>query len=255
MPLSRAQIALALTVLCTVPAEAQLLDARPARTIDQWVWSFGAWGGIPLKDFRKHENGGGGFELMVGYQPWRRQPLAIRSHIATLVYGNVKGVGYQDVCDIFGCTRETVEYTARNHVMTSMHFGPEFFATDGRMRPFAYAMYGITWFNSWANLQPTSPGGPSEGSVSLFSSHNASAAYGLGVRFVGQKFGREIGFELAARVNRNPVARYLTERGVQIDSTTNTWYISPTQSAADVLGIHIAFYMGPFINWDERRVR
>jgi hypothetical protein len=255
MPLSRAQLALVLTVLGTPSAQGQVLDTRPPRHSDQWVWSFGGFGGIPLKDFRKHENGGGGLELMVGYQPWRRQPLAIRTHIATLIYGNVSETGYQDVCDIFGCQTETVEYTARNHVMTSMHFGPEFFATDGRVRPFTYAMFGITWFNSWANLQPSSPGGPSEESASLFSSHNFSTAYGLGVRFVGTRFGREFGLELAARVNRNVHARYLTEEGVQIDSTTNTWYVTPTQTAAHVLGIHIGFYMGPFINWNERRAR
>lgn len=235
--------------------EGQLLEARAPRLLDQWTWSLGAFGGIPLGDFRKHEDGGGGFELMVGFQPWRRQPLSIRTHIATLIYGNVSATGYQDVCDIFSCHQETVEYTARNHVMTSMHFGPEFFATDGFLRPFTYAMFGVTWFNSWANLQPTSAGGPSEGSASLFSSHNFSTAYGAGVRFVKTRFGREFGFELAARVNRNAKARYLTEGGVQYDSASNTYFVTPTQTAAHVLGIHVGFWMGPFINWDERRVR
>ena len=245
----------ALMLVSATRVEGQLLEARAPRFLDQWTWSVGAWGGIPLGDFRKHEDGGGGFELMVGVQPFRRQPLTIRTHIATLVYGNITAVGSQDVCDFFGCTTETVEYTARNHVMTSMHIGPELFATDGFLRPFGYAMFGATWFNSWANLQPTSPGGPSEGSASLFSSHNFSTAYGAGLRFVKTRFGREFGFELAARVNRNAKARYLTEEGVQYDSTSNTFYVTPTQTAAHVLGIHVSFWMGPYINWNERRVR
>jgi hypothetical protein len=253
--MKRAVVVCVLSLLGVSRVDGQIFDQRPNLFRDQWVWSLGAFGGIPLKDFRKHENGGGGFELMVGVQPWRRQPMTIRTHVATLIYGAVKGVGYQDVCDFFGCTTETVEYTARNHVMTSLHIGPEFFAIDGPIRPFAYAMYGITWFNSWANLQPSSPGGPTQSSASLFSSHNASAAYGAGVRFVATRFGREFGFELAGRVNRNDKARYLTEQGVQIDSTSNTWYITPTQSAAHVLGIHMSFWMGPYINWNERRVR
>lgn len=253
----RSRCSVLITVLVLAAAsrvQGQVLEARAPRFLDQWVWSIGAFGGIPLGDFRKHEDGGGGFELMVGVQPWRRQPLVIRTHLASLVYGNVQATGYQDVCDIFSCRTETVEYTARNHVMTSMHIGPEFFATDGFIRPFTYAMLGVTWFNSWANLQPTSATGPSGESASLFSSHNFSTAYGAGVRFVKTRFGREFGLELAARVNRNAKARYLTEEGVRINSS-NQWEVTPTQTAAHVLGIHVGFWMGPYINWNERRVR
>jgi len=242
-----------LALVCAGRGEAQVLEARQPRFLDQWVWSFGVFGGLPLGDFHKHEDGGGGFELMVGVQPWRRQPFAIRSHLATLVYGSVDEQGQQQVCDIFSCRIETVDYNARNHVMTSLHFGPEFFATDGPFRPFAYAMFGITWFNSWANLQPTSPTGPSGESTSLFSSHNFSTAYGAGMRFVKTRFGREFGLELAARVNRNAKARYLTEDGVRINAS-NQWEVTPVRTAAHVLGIHIGFWMGPYINWDERRI-
>ena len=245
----------ALVVACAARADGQLLDARPQRFSDKWTWGLTGFYGHPLGDFWKHEHGGGGLEMSVGFQPWRRQPMLIRTHVASLIYGSVNEQGSQDVCDFFGCSTETVDYNARNHVMTSMHFGPEFFATDGRIRPFAYALLGVTWFNSWANLQPTSPGGPSEGSASLFSSHNFSTAYGAGLRFHRQSFGREWGFEFSARVNRNAKARYLTEDGVRIDSTTNTWYVTPTQTAAHVLTVHIGIFMAPYINWNERRVR
>ncbi len=241
----------------TASANAQVFGAsevRPPRFLDQWVWGFDLFGGIPLGDFRKHENGGGGAEFMVGVQPWRRQPLLIRSHVATLIYGSVDAQGFQDVCDIFGCRTETVSYTARNHVMTSLHVGPEFFATDGPVRPFGFALLGITFFNSWANLQPTTPGGTSPGSSSLFSSNNFSTAYGAGVRFVKTKYGREFGLELASRVTRNAKARYLTEGGMTL-RLDSTWDVTPQQSAAHVLGIHLGFWMGPYINWNERRER
>jgi len=231
-----------------------VLEARQPRFLDQWVWSVGAFGGIPLGDFRKHENGGGGFEFMLGVQPFRRQPLSIRTHFATLIYGNVHATGYQDVCDIFGCSTETVEYTARSHTMSSLHLGPEFFATDGGIRPFAYALAGVTWFHSSLNEPPTSPGGPSPGSTSLFWSNNFSTAYGLGARFVGARFGREFGFEVASRVNRNAKAAYITDGDVFFNADGSVT-ITPVHTAAHVLGIHIGFWMGPYINWNERRAR
>jgi hypothetical protein len=235
-------------------AEAQVLEARAPRFLDQGVWSAGAFGGLPLGDFAKHEDGGGGFEFMVGVQPWRRQPLVIRTQLATLIYGNIQATGYQDVCDIFGCTRETVQYTARTHTMTSFHIGPEFFAIDGSVRPFAYAMPGVTWFHSSANRPPTSPGGSSPGSSSLFTSRNFSTAYGGGVRFVGTKFGREFGLELGSRVTRNTKANYLTDGGV-LFKPDGTVVVIPIQTAANVLSFGVGFWMGPYINWNERRIR
>ena len=248
-PLTLAAIA---ACVASVAADGQVVQARPPRFLDQWVFSVDAFGGFPLGDFHLHEDGGGGFQVMVGVQPWRRQPLLIRTHVATLVYGSVDAKGYQDTCDILGCRTEEVDYTARSHTMTSWHVGPEFFATDGTWRPFGYAMAGITWFHSWANDPPTSPGGPSTGSQSLFSSHNFSTAYGLGTRVVGQKFGREFGLELASRVTRNAKANYLTDGGV-VFHTDGTTTVQPIQTAAHVLSIHVGFFMGPYINWNERR--
>jgi hypothetical protein len=227
---------------------------RAPSVLDQWLFSAGAFAGFPLGDFRKHENGGGGFEFMVGFQPFRRQPLSIRAHFATLIYGNVTATGYQDTCDFFGCTTEEVEYTARSHTMSSLHIGPEFFAIDGRFRPFGYAMYGHTWFHSTLNEPPTSSGGSSPGSQSIFWSDNVSSAYGLGVRIVGTRFGREMGLEIASRVNRNINAVYVTDEDVTFESDGSVT-ITPHQSSANVLGIHISFFVGPFINWNERRPR
>ncbi|MEK7402585.1 MAG: hypothetical protein AABZ80_09525 [Gemmatimonadota bacterium] len=243
-----------LALTCAFQAQAQVLESRPRLLRDQWVWSVGAFAGLPLGDFAKNENGGGGFEFMLGFQPFRRQPLTIRTQIAALIYGNVQATGYQDVCDFFGCRTETVEYTARSHTMTSWHIGPEFFATDGFLRPFVYAMPGYTWFHSWANLPPTSPGGASPGSAGLYSSGNFSTVYGAGVRFIKTKYGREYGMEFASRVTRNTKANYLTDRGVKFN-LDGSMTVIPVQGAANTLSIQVGFWMGPYINWNERRLR
>lgn len=247
-------LALGLSALALSSAEGQVLEARQPRLLDQWVFSVDAFGGIPLGDFRKKENGGAGFQFMLGFQPFRRQPLLLRTHVAHLIYGRVTATGYQDVCDIFGCSTETVEYTARSHTLTSWHAGPEFFAIDGSVRPFGYAMAGYTWFNSSAAQPPTSPGGPEGETVRLYSSQNFSTAYGLGARFIGTKFGREYGLEVASRVTRNPKAHYLTDGGVFFNADGSITVL-PTQTAAHLLSIHVGFFMGPYINWNERRPR
>ena len=205
-----------------------------------------------MGDFRRDEDGGGGGEFMLGIQPYRRQPLVLRMTVSSLVYGTAEATGFQDVCDAFTCWTEEVRYNARDHTMTVLQFGPEFMATDGHWRPFGYAVLGYTFFNSWANIQPTTPTGQGPESQTLFSSHNASSSYGTGLRYVRTKFGREHGFEFGFRFTRNAEASYLTERGISRNQD-GTYSVSPRTGAANVLGIHIGYWMGPYINWNERR--
>jgi hypothetical protein len=245
------RIALFATACLTQLAHAQVIPGPVHRLRDQWVFGGSLFGGFPVGDFRNHEDGGGGGEIMVGFQPFRREPLAIRGTVGSLVYGTVDGYGYQDVCDAFSCWTEEVRYNARNHVMTFLQAGPELMATDGRWRPYVYALAGITFFNSWANLKPSGPNGPGESTQSLFSSHNFSTAYGAGVRRVSSPFGRAGGWEIAVRMTRNAKARYLTEDGLYRNSD-GTWNISPRSGAANVVGVHFGFWIGPRRNWDER---
>lgn len=242
-----------LAVLLVLPesASAQVIQARLPRLRDQWVFGGSLFGGIPVGEFRNHENGGGGGEVSVGFQPFRREPLILRGNVGSLVYGTASAYGYQDVCDAISCWTEEVRYNARNHTMTFLQAGPEIMATDGKLRPFAYALAGLTFFNSWANLKPSSPNGPAPSTRSLFSSHNFSTAYGTGLRVVNRTFGREGGFELAFRVTRNAKARYLTEQGLTRNAD-GTWDIAPRTGAANVLGIHLGYWVGPYINWSER---
>jgi len=244
--------ALAGLLLLTGKAESQVIASRPPKLSDQWVFSGSVFGGLPVGEFRKHEDGGGGGELMVGFQPWRRQPLVLRGNFGGMKYGAVRERAYQEVCDAFTCWIEEVTYDARNHSMWMLQGGPEFMATDGTWRPFGFAHAGMTFFSSRANLIATGPTGSGPESQSLFSSNNFSTAYGAGIRRVTTKHGRESGFELSFRVTRNAKASYLTEEGIR-QNPDGTWDVSPRHGAANVLGIHLGFWIGPHILWNERR--
>ena len=236
-------------------AGAQIVPTRGPSLWDQWVLSGSFFGGLPVGEFKNHEDGGGGMEVMLGFQPWRRQPLVMRGNFIAMQYGGIKQRAFQQVCDAGGsCWTEEVTFDARNHSMYFWQFGPEFMATDGTYRPFVFALAGTTVFSSRANFAATSPTGPVPESQSLFSSHNFSTAYGAGLRRVTTWHGREHGFELSARVTRNAEAEYLTEEGVRRQSD-GSWLITPRKGAANVLGIHIGYWMGPHILWNERRAR
>jgi hypothetical protein len=238
-----------LTTVATRTVDAQVIQSRDPKLSDQWVFGMSGFGGIPVGEFRKHENGGGGAELAVGFQPIRRAPLVLRGSGGFLLYGRYNRDTSRDVCDAFGnCVNEVVFYDARYHNMSFFQAGPELMATDGAWRPFAFALAGVTFFNSWAQY-----GDPnrSNTSRSLLSSHNFSTAYGLGVRKIGKSFGRAGGFELAFRFTRNAKARYLNEESVR-PLGNGTYEVSPRTGAANVAGIHLGFWVGPYVHWSER---
>ncbi|HEV8573169.1 MAG TPA: hypothetical protein VGR43_00535 [Dehalococcoidia bacterium] len=241
-----------LTTLLAQAAGAQVINARQPRLLDQWVYGLSGFGGIPVGDFRRHEDGGGGMQLDIGFQPFRRQPLVIRGSSGFLLYGRFNRNADRQFCDTFGtnCVSATVFYNSRYHNMSFFQIGPEFMATDGGWRPFGYALGGITLFNSWANYGSVNPGS-SAPSTSLLNSHNVSSAYAIGVRRVNTRHGREMGWEVSLRFTRNAKARYLNDEGVQ-RNTDGSYTITPREGAANVLGIHIGLWGGPFINWNER---
>ena len=241
-----------LLLTVTPSAQAQVLAPREPQKTDLIVFGISAYGGLPMGEFREHENGGGGLDAMLGVQPFRREPLVLRGQFAWMRYDGASAWGYQDVCDEFSCWTEEVRYNARNHNMFMLHGGPEIMATDGTWRPFGYALGGWTWFKSWVNLKPETPTGPDPETQHLFSSRNFSTMYGAGVRRVGTMIGRESGWELSARFTRNAKASYLTEQGVY-RRDDGTYDVAPRHGAANTLGIHIGFWLGPRINWNERR--
>lgn len=233
-------------------AEAQLIAPREKAASDLIVFGLSAFGGLPMGEFRQHEDGGGGLDVMLGVQPFRREPLVLRAQFAWMMYDGASAWGYQDVCDAFGCWTEQVRYTARNHSMFMLHGGPEIMATDGTWRPFGYAHGGWTWFRSWVNLKPETATGPDPESLHLYSSRNFSSVYGAGIRRVGTRIGREFGWELSTRFTRNAKASYLTERGV-VRNDDGSYGVIPRHGAANTLGLHFGIWIGPRVNWDERR--
>lgn len=246
----RITLTLLTTIFLSATSEAQILQARQPSRMDQWVIGGAFMGGKPLGEFRNEENGGFGGEFTLGYQLFRRQPLILRGSIGGMQYHAVKARGYQENCDETGCWLEEVEYNARSHNMWYAYGGPEILATDGTLRPFAFAMVGRSWFRSQANFKPTSPGGQ-EFSQVLFSENNFSTSYGGGVRMMLTNTGRPIGLELSARVNRNIDAEYLTERGV-VENPDGSITITPRRGAAHVLGIYLGIWVGPNVHWSER---
>lgn len=239
---------LLLAVSSTLPA--QVIQQAPKRAIDQWIFSISGLAGIPVGEFRKNENGGGGLELMVGYQPIRRQPLKIRGQIDWLMYGNIDRDMERDYCDVFGCNTYTVYYDTRQHMMFTFQAGPELTPVSGRWRPFVFALAGSTVFNSHANVgEPDFSGtAPSE---NLFASANFSTSYGGGIRMVDESKTRSTGFELSAHFTRNAKADYLTERGVTRNSN-GTWVVQPVRGPANVVMIKLGFWIGPNVPWFER---
>lgn len=242
---------LALLLMLPAAAIAQTIPAVDRPWTDKWVFSIDGFGGIPVGDFRNYENGGGGAQGMLGFQLWRRQPAVLRVQAGGLLYSKVNAVVQQPVCDAFGCQIQEFQYDARDHAMYFIHAGPEFMATDGTWRPFGYALAGYTFFSSTANFPPSAliPNQPSE---NIFSSHNFSSVYGAGIRHVTTHIGRENGFELSFNVTRNAKARYLNERGVR-ENPDGSFTITPHQGAANVLGIHIGYWIGPHVRYWERR--
>jgi len=250
----RRLLAVALLAGAADSAPAQVIDARPRKFSDQWIFEGSGFAGFPTGDFRKDEKIGGGLNLSVALQPFRRQPLALRMDLGGMIYDGLENDEDQEVCDFFGnnCQNETVFYDNRHHYMSFVQAGPEFFATDGKVRPYAFALGGVTFFNSTAAYGPTGTG--QSNTRSLFTSQNVSSTYGVGLRFVTKNYGREGGFDIGVRFMRNAKARYLTDKGVY-RRADGSYDVSARQGAANVLMIHIGYNGGPFVNWDERRPR
>src|SRR5437867_7185082 len=122
---NRLRTALLLALLAPA-AGAQVIQARPPKLTDQWVFGISGFGGIPVGDFKRHEDGGGGMELFTGFQPFRRQPLVLRGNGGFLLYGRYNRNADREYCDQFGqnCFTETVFYNSRYHNMSFFQADP-----------------------------------------------------------------------------------------------------------------------------------
>jgi hypothetical protein len=244
-------LALAAASMSTA-AHAQIFELREPRLRDQFIFGFSFFPAIPVGEFRKHEKIGGGLEVTVGFQPFRRQPLVLRSELGGMIYDRFSDNYDGEVCDTFGndCSTEPLFYDSHTHYMSFLQAGPEFMATGGKLRPYGFALAGVTFFNSAARFGPASSA--SSNPRSIFASQNLSSSYGIGLRFMTPpNGGREGGWDLAVRVTRNAKARYLTREGV-VRNANGTYHVSPRSGAANMLFIHLGVTGGPLVNWNER---
>jgi hypothetical protein len=246
-------LVVALAAACmSSAADAQIFTLREPRLRDQFIFGFSAFPAIPVGEFRKHEKIGGGLEVTVGFQPFRRRPLVLRSELGGMIYDRFSENYNDEVCDTFGndCTTETLFYDSHTHYMSFLQAGPELMATGGKWRPYGFALAGATFFNSTARFGPA--GSTSSNPKSLFASQNFSTSYGIGVRLMTKpNGGREGGWDFALRVTRNAKARFLTKEGV-FRNADGTYDLSPRSGAATVLLIHLGVTGGPWVNWNER---
>jgi hypothetical protein len=244
------RIALGLILTSSV-AEAQVFASRPPRALDQWIIGITAFPAFPVGDFRQDQKFGAGLDLNVGYQPFRREMTVIRANFGFLQYDSYNRNESAEICDFFGnnCSNETIFYDSQNHSTSFIHGGPEFMVTAGKWRPFVYGVGGVTFFHSTARFGDAF--NSSSGTRTLFVSSNVSSAYGLGVRRVAGRDGRQHGWELGVRFTRNAKAEYLTKEGVYRDSFGN-YAVSPKTGQANFITVHIGYSGGPRVNWNER---
>src|SRR2546423_6249150 len=81
-------------------AGAQIIQPREPKLTDQWLFGISGFAGLPVGDFKQHEDGGAGFEVDLGFQPFRREPFAIRGAGGLLMYGYYNRNRGQPYCDI-----------------------------------------------------------------------------------------------------------------------------------------------------------
>jgi hypothetical protein len=233
------------------PSSGQVPSSQEPRLLDQWIFGFGVFPAFPVGEFANYQKLAGGAELTVGFQPWRRQPLTIRSNFGWIQYDSFDQNQTGEICDYFGqnCQTETFFYNSQNHSMSFAQIGPEFMATDGTWRPYAFALGGATFFHSTSRFGSAASGG--SGTTGLFFSKNVSSSYGIGIRRVTARDGRQYGFDFGARVLRNAQSEYLTKDGVY-RNPDGSYDVAPRSGAANLLIIHIGFNGGPRVHWRER---
>jgi hypothetical protein len=227
------------------PQPPQSRQERQPSWTDKWILGVSGFGGIPVGEFKDHEDGGGGAEFVLGFQPFRGQPLSLRGNASFMDYGGVRQRGFQESCDAFGnCWFDEIEFDASDHTMFVFQGGAELMPTVGAWRPFAFALAGTTLFRSNATITATSPSGPEQETESIFSSSNFSASYGVGIRRITVVGGRELGFELSTRFLQNAKASYLTEESVT-QNPDGSYTTTPRNGAANIVGIHLGVWLGP----------
>jgi hypothetical protein len=171
---------------------------------------------------------GFGMELGAGL------PIAADGHLRLRADGgfSVYGLEHIHYCD-YGCRVGTTLTTANSVFYAGV--GPEMVFGSGRIRPYAHASAGLSWFVTSSSLDDNSGYGPYLETTN-FSDTVFSWRFGGGIRFgVGNG---PIFVDLGVTHLDNQVATYLT-RGDIVDNPDGTVTIYPNRSDADMLNFKL----------------
>lgn len=204
----------------------------------------GGWG-LPVGAFHRNEDGGGGLTLQGAYALDRARHFAIRLEGGFLAYGYVNGEVNVPQYDDFGVYQGNtdVSYAIREHQMYALDLGPEVTAGTGRIRPYAFATGGLSYFRSSMNVRPPEYDGDSGDDETIFSAGNFAWSTGVGLR-IGSRNARAGAFDIGIRFRRNAKAHYANDRS--LGSLSNgAATVTPFYGSANVITIYLGAWVGP----------
>lgn len=221
-------------------------DARRPSKGDPFSGSLiGHWA-IPVGQFHRNEDGGGGIGLHGAYAVDRARMLSLRLDGAFLAYGYVRRnrrvPSYDDFTGEF-LGYEDVSYAVRQHQMYSVDFGPELTALRGRWRPYTFATAGLSYFRSSMNIRPPEYSDDSGDDRTIFSAGNFAWTTGFGFRY-GSNLPRGGLFDFGLRFRRNDRARYANDKALRTNSS-GVVTVTPFYGSANLLSVYAGFWVGP----------
>ncbi|HET9982944.1 MAG TPA: hypothetical protein VFQ38_05140 [Longimicrobiales bacterium] len=178
-----------------------------------------------------------GGHLLVGAA--RGGALALRLDAGVVNYGRTT----KEVCfsSTVGC-RVKLDLTTMNNIAYGQ-IGPQVMVPTGRVRPYANAGIGVSYFGTESSVKGTSGGQDDFARTTNFD--DATFAWGAGGGLViPVSFGRvPVSIDLGARYHGNGKVEYLREDGIT-DNPDGSISIHPTRSNADLVTYQVGVSIG-----------
>jgi hypothetical protein len=138
---------------------------------------------------------------------------------------------------------ENVSFAVRKHQMYTLDMGPEVTALRGFVRPYGFAMAGLSYFVSQLNVRPPQYAGDDAVDQTVFSAGNFAWTTGLGLR-IGSHDPRGGLFDIGIRFRRNERAHYANDRAIST-LQDGTVVVTPFYGSANMITIYAGFWVGP----------
>ena len=219
-------------------------EVRPSKTDPLSGSIFADWG-VPVGAFHRNEDGGGGLGVHGAYALDHARHVALRLEAGLFTYGYVTGRAnvpeYDESGNYQGNT--SVGYVVRQHDMYSLDFGPEVTALRGRIRPYAFATTGLSFFRSSVNIRPPESNTDGGDDRTIFSAGNFAWSTGLGLRIAAHD-ARSGTFDFGVRFRRNARAHYVNDRSFT-NMPDGSVLVRPFYGSANVITIYAGAWVGP----------